>query len=62
MQVVFSVGVGPNQGLTITLHFTPCGIILISFLACVLYFMHCVFEEGLLRPIIRVLFGPGVWA
>ena len=62
MQVVFSVGVGPNQGMTVTVNFTPFGIILISVLALALFFMHCVYEEGLLRPIIRVLFGPGVWA
>ena len=62
MQVVFSVGVGPNQGMTVTVNFTPFGIILIPGGVLILFFMHSIFQEGLLRPIVRVLFGPGVWA
>ena len=62
MQIVFSVGVGPNQGMTVTVNLSPFGVILISGGALLLFFMHSVFQEGLLRPIVRVLFGPGVWA
>ena len=48
------------MGLTLTLNVASQILLCLFIMIC--YILHLIFEEGLLRPIVRMLLGPGVWA
>ena len=60
--VSLQVSTGQHWGLGLTLTFNVASQLLICVVVLALYCLHLIFEEGLMRLIVRVLLGPGVWA
>ena len=56
------VSTGQHWGFGLTVTFNVASQVLICIVILLLYMMSLIFEEGLVRPIIRVLMGPGIWA
>ena len=60
--VSLQVSFGQHWGRGLTLTLNVASQILLRLFIMMCYTLHLIFEEGLLRPIVRMLFGPGVWA